>query len=192
MKLIVGLGNPGPAYLETRHNVGFLAVERIARKWRVPLRSKGCSALFGEGRFEDRPVLLGMPQTFMNSSGESVACLLQRRKLDPPAVLVICDDVSLPLGTIRVREKGSAGGHLGLGSILERLGTEQVARLRVGIRSEKPGKDLAGFVLGRFTQPEEKLLEQGLASALEACEIWMGRGTSAAMNRFNQKVKEGE
>lgn len=189
MKLIVGLGNPGPAYLETRHNVGFLAADRLSSRWRVPLKRRGCSAVFGEGKFEGRPVLLAVPQTFMNASGEAVACLLKRRKLEPAAALVVCDDISLPLGMIRLRGKGSAGGHLGLSSILERLGTEQVARLRVGIRAEKPARDLTEYVLGRFTPAERKSLEHGLGLAAEACELWMSRGINAAMNRFNQKVK---
>ncbi len=192
MKLIVGLGNPGSAYLKTRHNVGFLAAERLSQRWKIPLNRKGCSALFGEGKFGECPVRLALPQTFMNASGESVACLLSRWKIKPPSVLVVCDDLSLPLGMIRLRGKGSAGGHLGLGSILERLGTEEVARLRIGIRSEQPGKDLTPYVLGRFAPAEGKTLEQGLASAEEACELWMDRGINAAMNRFNQKVKERE
>jgi len=203
-RLIVGLGNPGPEYVKTRHNIGFMAAERLSERWKIPVKGKGCSALFGEGKFLKQAVRLAVPQTFMNASGKSVACLLRRWKLQPSEALVICDDVSLPLGMIRLRGQGSAGGHLGLTSILEELGTAAVPRLRVGIRSDRAGEDLCAaarggasfsagltpFVLGRFAASEEKLLEQGLGLAGEACEMWISRGLAAAMNRFNQKITE--
>ena len=193
MKLIVGLGNPGPAYLRTRHNVGFLAAERFAERWKVPLKKKGCDAVFGEGEFSGSPVAVALPQTFMNASGRSVRGLLERWKLKPSAVLVLCDDVALPLGMIRMRGKGSAGGHLGLASILEELGTGEFARLRIGVRpAEGVEKNLTPFVLGKFEAKEGKLLEQALASVVEAGELWLSRGLNAAMNRFNQKIKQGE
>ena len=193
MKLIVGLGNPGPSYLRTRHNVGFLAAERMAERWKVPLKKKGCDAVFGEGEFDGHAVAVAMPQTFMNASGKSVRCLAEKLDLKPSAVLVLCDDVALPLGMIRMRGKGSAGGHLGLASILEELGTGEFARLRIGVRPEQGvEKNLTPFVLGKFEAGEAKLLEQALASSLEAGELWLSRGLNAAMNRFNQKIKEGE
>ena len=193
MKLIVGLGNPGPAYLRTRHNVGFLAAERLAQRWKVPLRKKGCDAVFGEGEFFGRPVAVALPQTFMNDSGRSLRCLLERWKLKPAASLVLCDEVALPLGMIRLRGKGSAGGHLGLASILEELGTQEFARLRIGVRpTDGVEKNLTPFVLGKFEAPEGKDLEQALASVVEAGECWLSRGLNAAMNRFNQKIKQGE
>lgn len=191
-RLIVGLGNPGPAYVQTRHNVGFMLAERLAGRWKAPLKQKACQAVFGEGEFDGRPVKLALPQTFMNSSGESVACLLDKWKLRPEEALVVCDDVALPLGSIRVRGQGSAGGHNGLESIIERTGTEGFARLRIGIRTESPaGKDLSPFVLGPFTKQELKLLEQALGLAVEACEVWVSQGVAEAMNRFNRKIKEG-
>lgn len=189
-RLIVGLGNPGPAYLRTRHNVGFMAAGRLSQRWKTPVGRKGCSALFGEGEFSEQPVGLAMPQTFMNSSGEAVACLLKRWKLEPQALLVVCDDVALPLGMIRLREKGTAGGNMGLNSIIETLGTTEFARLRVGIKAGPTGKDLAKFVLAKFDAKEEEALEQGLGLAVEACEMWISHGLAAAMNRFNQKIKE--
>lgn len=193
MKLVVGLGNPGPAYLRTRHNVGFLAAERLARRWNIPLRKKGCDAVFGEGEFSGLALAVALPQTFMNASGRSLRCLLERWKLKPAAVLVLCDDVALPLGMIRLRGKGSAGGHLGLASILEELGTREFARLRIGTRpAAGVEKNLTPFVLGKFEAPEGKDLEQALASVVEAGELWLSRGLNAAMNRFNQKIKQGE
>jgi len=193
MKLIVGLGNPGAKYAGTRHNVGFMAAERIVRRWKIPLRKKGCDAVFGEGEFSGAPVGVALPQTFMNASGRSVQCLLERWRLNPKAVLVLCDDVALPLGMIRLKGRGSAGGHLGLASILEELGTAEFARLRIGVRpADGLEKDLTPFVLGKFEPPEGKLLEQALASVVEAGELWLSRGLNAAMNRFNQKIKEGE
>ncbi len=193
-RLIVGLGNPGPAYVQTRHNVGFMLVERLSERWKVPLKQKDCRAVLGEGKFNGGPVGLAMPQTFMNSSGESVACLLKRWELQPEAAMVACDDVALPLGSIRLRGQGSDGGHNGLSSIIERVGSEGIPRLRIGIRptlAETSGKDLSPFVLGPFSRPEMKLLDQALALAVEACEVWVSHGLAAAMNRFNQKVKEG-
>jgi len=191
--LIVGLGNPGSAYLRTRHNVGFLAAERLAQRWKVPLRRKGCAAVFGEGEFSGLPVAVALPQTFMNASGRSLRCLLERWKLKPAAALVLCDDVALPLGMIRLRGKGSAGGHMGLASILEELGTQEFARLRIGVRpADGVEKNLTPFVLGKFEASEGKLLEQALALVVKAGECWLSRGLNAAMNRFNQKIKQGE
>ena len=192
-RLIVGLGNPGPQYAQTRHNVGFLAAERLATRWKAPLKKKGCDAVFGEGEFSGEPVAVAMPQTFMNASGRSVRSLMERWKLKPAELLVLCDDVALPLGMIRMRGKGSAGGHLGLASILQELGTSEFARLRIGVRpADGVEKNLTPFVLGKFKAPEGKFLEQALASTVEAGELWLSRGLNAAMNRFNQKIKQGE
>ena len=180
-------------YAGTRHNVGFMAAERLAERWKIPLRKKACDAVFGEGEFSGRPAGVALPQTFMNASGRAVACLLERWSLSPKAVMVLCDDVALPLGMIRLRGKGSAGGHLGLASIVEELGTSEFARLRIGVRpAAGVEKDLTPFVLGKFEAPEGKLLEQALASVVEAGECWLSRGLNAAMNRFNQKIKEGD
>jgi PTH1 family peptidyl-tRNA hydrolase len=193
VKVIVGLGNPGAKYAGTRHNVGFMAAERLAKRWKVPLKQEACETVFGEGEFSGRAVTVAMPRTFMNASGRAVSCLLRRRSLKPDSVLVLCDDVALPLGMIRLRGSGSPGGHMGLASILEELGTNKFARLRIGVRpAGELEKNLTLFVLGKFEAPEEKLLEQTLAWVVEAGELWISRGLSAAMNRFNQKIKEGE
>ena len=185
----MGLGNPGAEYSGTRHNVGFMVVECLARRWGIPAGWKAvCSSRVGTGRFRGSPVRLAQPQRYMNLSGGAVGCLVRRFRQDPSALLVVLDDVSLPLGQLRLRGKGSAGGHLGLASVLEQLGTEAVPRLRVGIGSSAPGeKNLSGFVLSRFGSAEKKDLEKVLSEAADACETWVAGGLEAAMNRFNRK-----
>ena len=186
--MIVGLGNPGPRYAGTRHNVGFMVATRFAERWSLPLKERLCDSKVAEGVVLGQPVRLALPQTLMNASGEAVRCLLRRWRLEPSSLLVVCDDVSLPLGTIRLRGQGSDGGHRGLASIVEKTCTEKIPRLRVGIRSERVGEDLTDFVLGRFNLAERKLLEKGLASAVEACDAWVARGISTAMNLFNKRT----
>lgn len=191
MKVIVGLGNPGAKYAGTRHNVGFMVVERLAEAWGIAADRELCRSRVGEGAVQETPVRLVYPQTFMNSAGEAVACLLRRWRLEPSRLLIVLDDVALPLGMIRVRGGGSAGGHLGLTSVAQGAATEEIPRLRVGIAP--PGKpsaaELTHFVLGRFTGAEKGRLEEGLASAERACEMWVTRGLTAAMNRFNRKAR---
>ncbi len=190
MRVIVGLGNPGPRYEGTRHNVGFMVTSRLAEIWSSEGWTKTvCRSRTGEGVIQDHPVRLVQPQTLMNASGEAVGCLLRRWRLEPSAFLIVCDDVSLPLGLIRLRARGSDGGHRGLASILEEVGTDQVARLRVGIQTTEAVGDLTTFVLSQFHAPEKRLLEEGLESAVQACEVWVTGGVTAAMNRFNKRVR---
>ncbi|MBI3312436.1 MAG: aminoacyl-tRNA hydrolase [Candidatus Omnitrophica bacterium] len=191
MKVFVGLGNPGSEYANTRHNVGFSAVQRLARRWKVAWKDNlRCRAKVGEGRFGKIPVRLVQPQTFMNSSGEAIACLARSWRLGPEAFLVVCDDFALPLGSLRLRGQGSDGGHQGLASILSRMQTQEIARLRVGIAGERIEGDWTPFVLGKFTEPEEKKLEAALEQAVDACECWAAVGTAGAMNRFNRRKRE--
>ncbi len=190
MKLIIGLGNPGSRYSGTRHNVGFMVLTRLAERWYIPLKGTVCQSKTGGGAVSGEVIRLAKPQTMMNASGTAVACLLRRYHLNPSDCLVVCDDVALPLGMIRVRPKGSDGGHQGLASILQEAGTDGVARLRVGIRSkEVRGEDLIGFVLGRFSSSEKKRLEESLGLAEKACETWVKQGVSVAMNQFNRRVE---
>lgn len=189
MKVIIGLGNPGRTYAGTRHNIGFSVVGRLAERWSIQLKKSLCRCRVGEGALDGHSVRLVQPHAWMNASGEAVQCLVQRWKLDPTALLVVCDDVALPLGTVRLRGKGSAGGHRGLDSVLEAVSSEQVARLRVGIRAAHELEDLTPFVLGRFHPEEKKPLEEGLRAAGLACEVWVQKGLTAAMNLFNQKVR---
>ena len=189
MNWIVGLGNPGARYSKTRHNVGFRVVQLLSRRWSIAVEKNLCRSKVGEGHIQRAPVGLCLPQTMMNSSGEAVVCLLKRRDLEPTQLLLVCDDVSLPLGVIRLRSGGSAGGHHGLESVIELTGTEEIPRLRVGIRTEAPGADLVDFVLGNFRPGEKKLLEESLTSAADACDVWLKQGIHHAMNQFNRRVE---
>ena len=187
--VVVGLGNPGPPYAGTRHNIGFMVTHRLAQRWSIGLKKTLCRSKIGEGQIHHHPVHLALPQTLMNASGKAVGCLIRRWKLDLSDLLVVCDDVSLPLGVIRLRAKGSEGGHRGLASILEETQSQEIPRLRVGIQTKQAGQDLTAFVLGRFTAPEKRQMEESVKLAADACEVWVTRGMYPAMNQFNQKVK---
>ncbi len=189
-RAIIGLGNPGPAYAKTRHNVGFQLIGHLSRRWSIPLKRRLCRSKVGMGVVEGIPVGLATPQTFMNRSGEAVRCLMTRWRLEVGRVLIVCDDLALPLGMIRLKPKGSDGGHRGLSSILEEAGSEDVPRLRIGIGAARvKGEEMTPFVLDRFSALEKKRLEEGLGMAAEACEAWMIQGMPAAMNRFNRRVE---
>jgi peptidyl-tRNA hydrolase, PTH1 family len=180
-QLLVGLGNPGREYSATRHNIGFMVLDRLAalsgtafradKKWQADVASDG-------------DVWLCKPQTYMNLSGESVSAIARFHKIDPARVLVVLDDMALPLGRLRLRERGSAGGHNGLQSILDHLGTREVPRLRVGIGAAEPGA-ATGHVLGRFTVDERPLVTQSVERAVEAIRFAQSNDLPAAMNRFN-------
>ena len=186
IRIIVGLGNPGREYAETRHNVGFMVLDRLARRfnvdWKADKARKGELAA-GPG------VLLVKPQTFMNSSGECVGPLMRYFKFSPEQVLVIYDDISFPVGALRLRTGGSAGGHNGMKSLIAHLGTEKFPRLRVGISA--PGqKNMVGHVLGKFAPDERPLLEEALDRAAEAAYVVLKEGFEAAANRFNIKKEK--
>lgn len=189
-QLIVGLGNPGRQYAATRHNVGFMVVDELARRWGVRWRRKWrLAASVAEATTAAGRVVLAKPQTFMNRSGVAVAALLRWLKLAPGAMLVVVDDADLPLGQIRLRLAGSSGGHNGLRSIATALGgTEGFPRLRFGIgRSGPLGADITAHVLGRFSAAEAPALAAGLAAAVGAVELAVNRGLTAAMNEYNRK-----
>ena len=188
MKLIVGLGNPGPEYRNSRHNVGFNLIERLAQKWSIELTRKKHQAVFGSGQRRGTQVILLKPQTFMNLSGSSVAEAIAFYKVALIAVLVIVDDMDLELGRIRIRPHGSAGGHNGLKDIIARLGDDRFGRLRVGIGTAAHG-DAVGHVLGRFTPKEQELMDETLADALDAVECWITRGIDQAMTRYNSRKR---
>ena len=188
MKLIVGLGNPGARYSGTRHNVGFMVTSRLADRWDISLSTVQCRSKVGRGRVGPHAVGIAQPHTMMNESGEAVGCLLRRLRLEKACALVVCDDVALALGAIRLRRQGSDGGHNGLSSIIESLQSQEIPRLRVGIRTPEVGEELTAFVLGRFRSSDKKALEEGLDLAVEACEAWVTQGVNAAMNSFNRRV----
>lgn len=182
--LIVGLGNPGNNYADTRHNLGFMAADNFAARSEIKFSKKGYGALRGEGSFLSRKIIVAKPQTYMNLSGNSVLALLKKYSLKPSDILVVCDDFSLPIGKIRLRARGSSGSHNGLASIIENIGTE-FWRLRVGIGTPPPYKDSADYVLERFTKAEKELIEPVILQATEAVEVFIEEGPEKAMSRFN-------
>lgn len=185
MKLIVGLGNPGAKYRQTRHNVGFEVVGRLAARLGAgPPRIK-FEGEISEVVVADQKVLLLTPLTYMNASGASVLAVRDFYKLPHEHILVVCDDLALPVGKLRLRAKGSSGGQKGLEDILRRLGTEELPRLRVGIGPLPPGRDAADFVLSRFTPEEQPVIAAALDRAADAALVWVQQGIVAAMNQFN-------
>jgi PTH1 family peptidyl-tRNA hydrolase len=187
MRLILGLGNPGEEYRDTRHNVGFRVVEELARRWRIPCDQPECNSLAGRGAEGGEDVLLVKPQTYMNRSGYAARCLAERHGLDPAAVLVVYDEVNLPLGRLRVRRGGSPAGHRGLESIIEGLRTSEIPRLRLGVAPEGGvrSEDLADFVLAPFAREEREAVEEMIRRAADACETWLRDGVEGAMQGFN-------
>jgi PTH1 family peptidyl-tRNA hydrolase len=188
MKLIVGLGNPGKAYAGNRHNVGFRCIDRLSAEHRIPvkerrLRLKPLKAVFGRGEVGGAPVVLAKPRTFMNLSGRAVAQLVRRFGVAPDDLIVTHDDMDLPLGKIRIRRGGSAGGHKGVASIIDSLGSEGFTRVRIGIG--RPGGDEVSHVLGDFTAEEKATVTQAVDQAAEAARCILSDGIEAAMNRYN-------
>ena len=186
MFLIVGLGNPGEAYARTRHNLGFMLVDKLAAEAGVKVKRNQCQSLVGSASIENRRVTLVKPQTFMNLSGEAVGCLTARHESNgESSLIVISDDLALPFGTIRLRERGSAGGHNGLKSIIAVLGTNEFMRLRIGIQPEHPISDARRFVLDGFSSKETESLEEVLKRAAEAVRSVLRDGIARAMSLFN-------
>jgi PTH1 family peptidyl-tRNA hydrolase len=191
LHLIAGLGNPGAEYARTRHNVGFLVVEevasRVASNWNF---EKKFDARVAKAERTGRKILLAEPQTFMNASGEAVAALMNFYRVPIQQLLVIADDADLPFGEIRLRAKGSSGGHHGLESIEKHIGSRDFARLKVGIGRTKDGRrEITNYVLGKFSADETKLLAKVLQRAADQAECWVADGIERAMNRFNGTVK---
>ena len=187
-KLVVGLGNPGSKYEGTRHNIGFEVIDRLALGGSGARFSKKFEGQLGEVEIDFRRVLLLKPETFMNLSGRSVIPALRFYKLEPAELLVLCDDLNLPLGKIRLRKGGTDGGQKGLRDISAQLGTDDYARLRIGIGDRGP-IDAADFVLSRFRPAERPLIEDALIIATQAVAVWVAQGADAAMNRFNGPLK---
>lgn len=186
-RVIVGLGNPGPRYERTRHNAGFEAVARLAAAHGIALRQQRHRALVGDGRLGGRHCLLALPQTFMNLSGESVRRILDFTSTPVADLVVVTDDLDLPLGRIRVRGDGGAGGHRGLASILEHLGEAGFVRVRIGIGRPPERVPAEAYVLQEFAAAERPALEEALERAREAVEAVVAEGAAAAMNRFNRR-----
>ena len=191
MFLIVGLGNPGAEYARTRHNAGFLVLERLAERWGARWTyEKKFNARVARADRDDRTVLLCQPQTYMNSSGEAVAALVKFYRAPVSRLVVVMDDADLPLGGIRLRPDGSSGGHHGLESIERHLGTREYARLRVGIGRQSGQRQITGYVLGRFSSTEAALMDRVLAVASDQVECWLKAGIQKAMSQFNGAVSD--
>jgi peptidyl-tRNA hydrolase, PTH1 family len=188
MRLIVGLGNPGPEYVWTPHNLGFLAVDQLAEKAGIRVERPEAKAYVGRGTLAGQEVLLAKPQTMMNLSGLSVRDLVQRYDLDPAGLIVIFDEVDLPWGMLRIRERGVNSTHNGLNSIIGALGTDEFARVRLGVQPDHPVADRAAYVLHRMRKAELEVAAEMVAQAGEAVELILAEGVAKAMNRFNKRV----
>ncbi len=191
MFIIAGLGNPTKEYERTRHNVGFDVIDRLSEKYNIAVDAKKHRALIGKGMIAGRKVILAKPQTYMNLSGESLRSMADYYKIDPQEeLLVIYDDISLDVGQLRIREKGSAGGHNGIKNIIANLGTQVFPRIKIGVGEKPRGYDLADYVLGHFSKAERELMEEGYGRAVQAVEMIVSGETAEAMNEFNRKKKE--
>jgi len=188
MRLIVGLGNPGPEYMWTPHNLGFLGVDAIAERARIRVERPEAKSLVGLGQFAGQDVALAKPHTMMNLSGFAVRNLLDRFECGPEEMVVLCDDVALPWGMLRIRERGSAGGHNGLKSIIGTIGSGDFPRVRLGAQPDHPVGDLAAYVLRPIHKAEMETAAEMTEQAAEAVELILTRGIAHAMNRFNRRV----
>lgn len=189
MFIIVGLGNPTAEYVGTRHNVGFNVIEQIADKYNISVTERKNRAFCGKGIIAGQKVILVKPQTYMNLSGESVRGVMDFYKVDPETeLLVIFDDISLDVGQLRIRKKGSAGGHNGIKNIIQHLGTNVFQRIKVGVGEKPKDYDLADYVLGHFSKEEKEVMEDGYKKAVTAVEMILQGEIDAAMNEFNKKV----
>ncbi len=194
MKLIAGLGNPGRRYAGTRHNLGYAVIEELARRWNADVSKYEAKfeGQVGEAQVAGERVWLLMPTTYMNLSGRSVGAVARFYKIEPPDVLVICDDLDLPVGSLRLRGRGSPGGQRGLTDVLRHFSTDEVPRLRLGIGKVHKSATVE-YVLSRFEPDEQPLAEQAVRTAADAAECWVRRGVEAAMNEYNRKPsREGE
>jgi peptidyl-tRNA hydrolase, PTH1 family len=188
VKLIVGLGNPGLIYAGSRHNIGFTVLKSLASSLKVALkRDSLVFALVGRAKVAEHTVILALPQTFMNLSGRAVCALLRKYKISPEDLLVVCDDLDLELGRMKIRPFGSSGGQRGLGSIIEHLGTQNFSRLRIGIGRPKITVDAAKYVLAGFLRKEQAIVQEVKVDALNCCLSWVEKGIVETMNIFNTR-----
>ena len=186
MYIIVGLGNPGEKYDNTRHNCGFLTIDALAKKHNLDFQESKQKALVAKGVINGEKVILAKPLTFMNLSGESVRALTDYYKVDYESeVIIVYDDISLPVGNLRIRKKGSAGGHNGIKSIISHLGSDNFIRIKVGVGEKPKGYDLADYVLGHFSSEEQVMMQEAFNKGAEAVETIMESGPDKAMNKYN-------
>lgn len=187
MKLIVGLGNPTKEYENTRHNIGFMAIDALSEEYHIPVDSLRHKALIGKGVMEGQKVILAKPVTYMNLSGEAVRAISDYYKIPPEDIIIIFDDTTLDVGRMRIRKKGSAGGHNGIKSIIAHLGTMEFPRIKIGIGAKREGQDLADYVLGRFPKEEKEALGQVLEDVKKAAALMVWDDIEEAMNQYNKK-----
>lgn len=185
IKWIVGLGNPGPAYEQTRHNVGFMVVDELAKRWDIKLTQSKCKALIGEGRIQGQKVALLKPMTYMNLSGESVRAFMDYYKTELKDGLIVYDDLDTEIGKLRLRYQGSAGGHNGIKSLIQHLGTQSFHRIRMGISRPEPGMVISDYVLSKFAKAERDKLEAMIGAACDAAEHSLQAPFEETMAKFN-------
>ncbi|MGO1061137.1 aminoacyl-tRNA hydrolase [Planococcus sp. FY231025] len=185
MKLIIGLGNPGKAYEQTRHNIGFKVIDYLAMKWNAPLTQSKFKGMYSVIHRPEGKVMLLKPLTFMNLSGESVGALMDYYNIAVEDIVVIYDDLDLPTGQLRLRQKGSAGGHNGIKSLIQHLGTQEFNRMRIGISRPPSGMKVPDYVLSRFSEDEIPDMAQAVEKSAEACELWLSKPYLEVMNHFN-------
>ncbi|HYK71556.1 MAG TPA: aminoacyl-tRNA hydrolase [Pseudoneobacillus sp.] len=185
MKLIIGLGNPGKQYEKTRHNVGFDAIDELSNQLNISLDQLKFKGLFGMGFVGPEKILLLKPLTYMNLSGESIRAVMDFYDIDPEDILVIYDDLDLPVGKMRLRQKGSAGGHNGIKSTIAHLGTQEFNRIRIGVDRPQNGMSVSNYVLGKFTADEQPFIEEVVKRSANACKSWFTQPFLQVMNEFN-------
>ncbi|MEW6096075.1 MAG: aminoacyl-tRNA hydrolase [bacterium] len=185
MKLVIGLGNPGLAYANTRHNVGFKVINKVAKLNDIKIKGRKYKSRMWQGKILGNEVILAKPMTYVNLSGEAVELLIRNFQVALTDLLVVYDDVNLELGKIRIRKKGSAGGHNGMNSIIEAVGSEEFPRIRIGIGFPPPEIEFRDYVLSRFTEEENEIIESGIEKASQAVLCALEEGIDVAMNRFN-------
>lgn len=191
MKLIVGLGNPGLKYKNTRHNIGYIVVTELAKEYSIKFkRSYLTNCLLAQASNESAPAILALPLTFMNLSGRAVARIVKRNQIDPEDILVVCDDIDSAFGKLRIRPSGSDAGHQGLRSIIDALATSDFARLKIGIGRPNNKEDVARYVLSDFNRDEKILLTEIIANAVTCSKMWLEDGLAKTMNKFNEGKRQ--
>lgn len=190
MYLIAGLGNPSRTYEGTRHNIGFTMIDAIGNKFGIDVTTKKHKALVGRGIIDGMRVILAKPQTYMNLSGESIREIADFYKIEPENIIIIYDDISLDVGQLRIRKKGSAGGHNGIKNIIAHLGTQEFPRIKVGIGNKPEGWDLADYVLSKYSKAEQEALEEASEGVVGAVKLMLMDDIEAAMNKYNAKKRD--
>jgi peptidyl-tRNA hydrolase, PTH1 family len=185
MKLIIGLGNPGKQYEQTRHNVGFMVIDKLSKELSIPLDRHKFNGIYGIGHISGEKIILLKPLTYMNLSGECIRPLMDYYEINDDEIVVIYDDLDLPVGKIRLRAKGSAGGHNGIKSMISHLASQEFNRIRVGVDRPNNGMKISDYVLGQFTKEEEQGIQEAIDRSVNACEKWLSTSFIQVMNEYN-------